>query len=307
MSLKHKNDVITFDVNETLYFEKGQEIDEMVSISLDPEIAIQSYDNYIQVRGLIILQGEYIKAEDRSDDGNTYNDAELTGYIEKVIDTEENQAQFSHRFPVEISVPPYRVENLEDVTVSIDSFDYELPNPGKLKIKSSIHINGIKADVAIEEKSNVEYDDVVGGSQERQEEISEAEVKETAQAPEVVEHVEEKIEMVEEIIQTADENHLEALEIKEKETNDIDIQLNENEEAGNEEVKDVLFLTELFGSEEEESHTKVRLYITQEEDTVESIAKRYELSALQLIKDNNLSGESIEEGQLLKLPAQTEK
>src|SRR5690606_19452538 len=119
--MKAKDDVIIFDVNETLYFERGQEIAEMVSISLDPDIAIQAYDQYIQVRGLIMLQGEYVKVENSQPEYQEFTE-ELTNYIEKVVDTEENQAQFSHRFPVEISVPSYRVENEADVTVTIDAF-----------------------------------------------------------------------------------------------------------------------------------------------------------------------------------------
>ena len=58
-------------------------------------------------------------------------------------------------------------------------------------------------------------------------------------------------------------------------------------------MKDVQFLTDLFGGSKEETQTTVTIYIIQEEDTVESIAKRFEIPALQLLKDNNLSGEDI--------------
>src|SRR5690625_3167167 len=92
------------------------------------------------------------------------------------------------------------------------------------------------------------------------------------------------------------------------EMNEIDIQLSESEEDdGDEEVKDVRFLTDLFGGEQEETYTKMKIYITQENDTIESIAKRYEMSTLQLIKDNQLTGEGLEEGQLLYIQVQTEK
>lgn len=348
--MKQNKDVITFEVNETLYFENGQEIAEMLSISLDPEIAIQTYDNYIQVRGLILLQGEYIKASEKSDQHtNSFLNDDLTGYIEKVIDTDDNEASFSHRFPVEITVPPYRVENLEDVTVTIDSFDYELPDQGKLKIKSTVHINGIKADASIvqqEEKvfdeneqkkqtkklqeikdleleqkmeeNKTEIDSVAvaetnemkekGKNDVKDKTIIETNVKETVKE-DVNEKVDDEIieEAVEEVTEEVEEvsrmehHHLEESN-DENETNEIDIQLNESEAEEDDEVKDVQFLTDLFGGEEEEQYSKMRIYITQEEDTIETIAKRYEISALQLIKDNNLAGDSIEEGQLLHLP-----
>lgn len=297
--LKQSNDVIVFEVNETLYFESGQEIAEMISISLDPEIGIQPFENYIQVYGLIVLQGEYLKVEENSNEQEQYND-DLTRYIEKVVDTEENKAKFSHRFPVEISVPPYRVENIEDVTVTIDSFDYEIPDEGKLVVKSSVHINGIKKDVAVQNKQDVQtefdYDDkkvskeMTHDDTTTQEEITD------------VEFVELNREVQEEYVQ---ENQVVRHEQVMTSSNEIDIQLNESEEEHEEEVKDVRFLTELFGGEEEETYATMRIYIAQEDDTIETIAKQYGVSALQLMQDNNLSGEDIEEGQLLQLPVKT--
>src|SRR5690625_2583098 len=144
--LQQNEDKIKFDLNETLYFESGQEIEEMVSISLDPDIAVQTYDSYIQIRGLIFLQGEYQKSDHVKLEEQAYNDVNFTKYIEKVVELDTDYARFSHRFPVEISVPTYRVDNLEDITVSVNSFDYELPDKNKLKLKAAIHINGINAD-----------------------------------------------------------------------------------------------------------------------------------------------------------------
>src|SRR5699024_8280883 len=58
--------------------------------------------------------------------------------------------------PVEISVPTYRVNNLEDVTVRIAFFDYELPEPGQFNLMSTIEIHGIN-DGDLEEERQ-EYD-----------------------------------------------------------------------------------------------------------------------------------------------------
>src|SRR5690625_172203 len=142
------NNQIEFDLNETLYFESGQEIAEMVSIFLDPDIAVQKYDSYVQIRGLIIVQGEYRRANLEGKAEEETHSTNLTRYIEKVIVSDYNQARFSHRFPVEISVPSHRVDNLNDITVTVDSFDYELPDQNQLKLIASVHIKGINADQA---------------------------------------------------------------------------------------------------------------------------------------------------------------
>jgi len=383
ITLKQKRDRIEFDLNETLYVENGQEIEEMIAISLDPDIAVQTYDSYIQVRGLIILQGEYKKANQESV-SNTLSTENVNGLIERVIESENNQVQFSHRFPVEISVPTNRVDNLEDITVTVDSFDYELPDELRLKINASVHINGIKTEVEDKQsqKKDVDFEveDKIGTdeiqSKQRtpkdfEEDVTKDEDSVTAFEPsnvtdkqeksvaaktedqiseetfkqekkidvegegqtveEMIENTAESEEVTHEQMQGEFETHtdkeLERIEQKETdpvsvedveqhegtakevaedqiiEQNEIDIQLNESaEDEDEDDVKDVLFLTDLFGGEEEDTYTKMRIYITQSDDTIESIAKRYEISTLQLIKDNDLNGTTLEEGQLLRIP-----
>lgn len=383
ITLKQKRDRIEFDLNETLYVENGQEIEEMIAISLDPDIAVQTYDSYIQVRGLIILQGEYKKANQESV-SNTLSTENVNGLIERVIESENNQVQFSHRFPVEISVPTNRVDNLEDITVTVDSFDYELPDELRLKINASVHINGIKTEVEDKQsqKKDVDFEveDKIGTdeiqSKQRtpkdfEEEVTKDEDSVTAFEPsnvtdkqeksvaaktedqiseetfkqekkidvegegqtveEMIENTAESEEVTHEQMQGEFETHTdkERERIEQKETdpvsvedverhegtakevaedqiieqNEIDIQLNESaEDEDEDDVKDVLFLTDLFGGEEEDTYTKMRIYITQSDDTIESIAKRYEISTLQLIKDNDLNGTTLEEGQLLRIP-----
>ena len=58
----------------------------------------------------------------------------------------------------------------------------------------------------------------------------------------------------------------------------------------------------LFASDKEEMQTTVTIYISQETDTIESIAKRFEIPTLRLIKDNDLAGDKISTGQLLYIP-----
>ncbi|KKE80513.1 hypothetical protein WH51_00640 [Bacilli bacterium VT-13-104] len=148
--------VFSFELNETLYFEKGQEIEELRGISLEPEITIQTNEDYISIRGVIELTGNYKKAttiEDRLEEFNH----EAKRYIESVADTDDENAEFSHRFPVEISVPTYRVGNLDDVMVSVQAFDYEIPKQTQLKMFSTIAIHGINQEAGI---SRVEDDSV---------------------------------------------------------------------------------------------------------------------------------------------------
>lgn len=144
--------VFRFELNESLYFESGQEVAEIIGISLDPEISMQTFHEYVSIRGVIELTGDYYKIQlsntlDNQPDG--MNDYHEKNFIEQVIDKTDTHAAFTHRFPVEISIPSYRVDDLENVTVQISSFDYEIPNHHQMKIMATIEIEGINEGVPV--------------------------------------------------------------------------------------------------------------------------------------------------------------
>lgn len=136
--------VFQFDLRESVYFEDHQQVSEITSISLEPEISIQTYGDYISIRGVIALNGQY-----RSVDNSVVEQLQPSfekhalRYIDSVEENENGFASFSHQFPVEISVPLYRIADLNDVAVDIDSFDYDLPDPAQLIVEAGIAIHGI--------------------------------------------------------------------------------------------------------------------------------------------------------------------
>lgn len=164
IDLSQDNAVFSFELNESLYFERGQEVAEILGISLDPEISIQPFNDYISIRGVIELTGEYQRAginTERSEDDSLFDvdDYSTRRYMEQVVDTDRGEATFSHRFPVEISVPTYRVNDLNDVTVSVDYFDYEIPDQSQIRLKSIIAIQGINDSAVTPEEQ--QYDEVI--------------------------------------------------------------------------------------------------------------------------------------------------
>lgn len=144
--MRNKDNVFSFELNESLHFEKGQEVSEMVSISLEPEISIQSFQDYVSIRGVIELEGEYVKKSDDSESIVTDKTDDIN-FIEKVAE-KDDYTIFSHRFPVEISVPVYRVHHMDDISVHIETFDYELPTGDQLILTSTIEILGIHSEEA---------------------------------------------------------------------------------------------------------------------------------------------------------------
>ena len=416
--LSNDESVFSFELNESLFFEKGQEVAEMRGISLDPEITIQTYNDYISIVGKIELQGEFEKIVSTEQEQITdFTDYQAKRYVEKVVDTVNNVAAFSHRFPVEISVPAYRVTDINDITVNIEAFDYEIPDPSQLKLYSTIEIQGINSEIeapfarkaekeleeeeALEEEASLDEDlneieDHEEEMQERetQEEDHELEVQEESREQDYELHAQEEsreqdhesreqeeIEGREEAVEVGDSFQFEMKEKQQKESADavellntdhppalpaemdtvveaeeeqdevdpdrwkyketktlaeffkklpsqepeedlseitdipsassspsVDVEATEQEEESSERVEGVTYLSDMFREPEERQYTKMKLCIVQDQDTIESIAERYHISALQLIKQNHLDEDyNIEEGQLLNIPMQKEK
>lgn len=418
-------DVFNFHLNESLYFEKGQEVLQMVGISLDPDISIQPYDDYVSIRGVMELKGEYEKDPfikqmeteplDLSDHARRY--------VEQIESTADNFAAFSHRFPVEISVPSYRIESIDDITVDVASFDYELPDANHLKLMSTISIYGIQnqdpepirdemwdeeenadevgdiselqvpdqfefaltADELNEQSESQDLPDrnasnaepevtvqhehqdqtdkpVESETFEKSDRPSEPETSESLDVPEseterenpekqeAAKESEEKerwhfkktqsfesffkkdgkndqveteeepsskeTENVEELAEeeafvgdteSADHGETTDIEATNMEINEGDVEETEEEDGENDKIN---FLSSFFRDEddlEENQSTQLRICIVQDQDTLESISERYDISKLQILKQNRLQDDQIQTGQLLSIPEGKQK
>jgi stage VI sporulation protein D len=132
---------LRFSVEESLWFRKGQEVEELISISLDPDITIQENDQYVTIRGSLDLSGEY-KCYQEQDDNQDEGLASQK-FVERVDEREEGTCEFSHRFPVDITIPNNRIQSVYDIDVLVDSFDYSLPERSCLKLSAELTISGL--------------------------------------------------------------------------------------------------------------------------------------------------------------------
>ncbi|MCL6574236.1 MAG: stage VI sporulation protein D [Bacillus sp. (in: Bacteria)] len=132
---------LRFSLEESLWFRKGQEVEELVSISLDPDITIQENDQYVTIRGSLELTGEYksYQASDVSEDEGFTSQK----FVERVAELEEGNCEFSHRFPVDITIPTNRIESIYDIDVLVESFDYSIPERSCLKLSAELTISGL--------------------------------------------------------------------------------------------------------------------------------------------------------------------
>lgn len=346
--LSNENDVFSFDLNESLYFEKGQEVSEMLGISLEPEISIQSFRDYVSIRGVIELQGEYrknVSQDEQVEEPLDIHENHSWRYLERIEDKDNQHAVFSHRFPVEISVPSYRVTNMDDISVSIETFDYELPADNQLILTSTVEIYGIseeeRSQEAIAEK---DAEEMIRNISEDEEKSFEFEFKKepsserllAVESENVADQPATQIEQREEVHETSEiteeetdeddrwkynktqsvadflkTDHDEVISSEEAEvTDEIEVSESdhETEASVNEEERETNYLEGLFNRHEsEEEYVQMRIYIVQEADTLEIISERYEVPELQLLKQNRLEDDHLSEGQLLSIPFKSEE
>lgn len=161
---------LRFSIEESIWFQRGQEVSQLLSISLDPNISIQEDEQYVSIRGALILTGEYKNVQSDTEERSL---REYTNgkQVHEVLLREDGMSEFQHQFPLDITIPKNRIQNLEDVYVSIDMFDYDFPSENNLNLTADLSITGLYG----EQQSVARLED------EEQEEITEVHQEETEQ------------------------------------------------------------------------------------------------------------------------------
>ncbi|WP_017551079.1 LysM peptidoglycan-binding domain-containing protein [Heyndrickxia faecalis] len=133
---------IRFSLEELIWFKKGQEVEELLSISLDPHITIQELKQYVVIKGNLYLAGEYIGCGEEEGE-----DVLFRKYVQAVQYREEDGIfEFYQSFPVDVTIPKTRIADIEELDVNIEGFDYQFHGTDCLKINADIAIEGILQD-----------------------------------------------------------------------------------------------------------------------------------------------------------------
>lgn len=137
---------LSFELNESLFFRQGEEVAEMIGISMEPLITIHPDSEYVQLRGVLQLEGEYRKDAHGHADYMPLEDQERHAdrHVETVQEISDQLLSFSHRFPIEIAIPAERVPDLEDIKVRVESFDYVFPANDQLRVNAQVQVYGIE-------------------------------------------------------------------------------------------------------------------------------------------------------------------
>ncbi|WP_404443419.1 stage VI sporulation protein D [Bacillus sp. RC252] len=312
---------LRFSLKESVWFQKGQEVEELLSISLDPDVEIEELDHEVIVRGQLDLTGEYVARQDDS----AYSLRELSPA--KAIDYVETRGdgvnELVHSFPLEISIPRNRVKVIEELYVSIEEFDYELKENGCLQLLADISITGLCDEERTEdEEEEMVYAELEADSAEEDESrpVLHEEVPVYKESDGWEDYAFEPFQLEERKEQEIEEEALEEHELVEREeeqekTPQFELfgrknfkkekakkQEEPEEEAYSQRDENALYLTKLFTKEPEEEFTKLRMYFVQEGDTIESVAERYETTVQSLYRVNQSEDIYLTTGQIIYIP-----
>ncbi|QWU47058.1 MULTISPECIES: stage VI sporulation protein D [Bacillus] len=317
---------LRFSLKESVWFQKGQEVEELLSISLDPDVEIEELDHEVIVRGQLDLTGEYVARQDDS----AYSLRELSPAkaIDYVETREDGVNELVHSFPLEISIPRNRVKVIEELYVSIEEFDYELKENGCLQLLADISITGLCDEERTEdEEEETVYAELEGDSAEENENrpTQYEEVPAYKESDGWEDYAFEPFQLEERKEQEIEEEELEEHEFagreEEKETTPqfelfgrknfkkekAKKQEEPEEEAYSQRDENALYLTKLFTKEPEEEFTKLRMYFVQEGDTIESVAERYETTIQNLYRVNQSEDIYLTTGQIIYIPVSKAK
>ena len=318
---------LRFSLKESVWFQKGQEVEELLSISLDPDVEIEELDHEVIVRGQLDLTGEYVARQD--DSAYSLRDLSPAKSIDYVETREDGVNELVHSFPLEISIPRNRVKVIEELYVSIEEFDYELKENGCLQLLADISITGLCDEERIEdeeEEKETAYAELEVDSAQEDENRPTPQVEEPAykESDEWEDYAFEPFQLEERKEQEVEEEEIEEHEFVEREeeketTPQFELfgrkdfkkekakKQEEQEEEYSQRDENALYLTKLFTKEPEEEFTKLRMYFVQEGDTIESVAERYETSVQNLYRVNQTEDIYLTTGQIIYIPVSRAK
>ncbi|WAA11594.1 LysM peptidoglycan-binding domain-containing protein [Fervidibacillus halotolerans] len=133
---------LKFSLEETVWFRKGDEIQELINLSLEPNVTIQELNHFITIQGSLDLHGEYKSAEPSDEQDETLS---FTGQkFANVLETrDEGICEFSYHFPVDITIPKTRVKNIDEIDLLIDMFDYRIVENNCLQVSTDLLVTGV--------------------------------------------------------------------------------------------------------------------------------------------------------------------
>lgn len=294
----------SFEISEILYLHETHALEEMIELSLEPNVNLTKQNEEVNLKGSLRLLGKYIKSnEELTLDPMEVNLNDSRKLLEEVNELADH-SEFTHDFPVNIFVPAYRLKDGAKTDVSIAAFDYEVINPVTLRFIATVEISGFLPEEKVREVDGEKVEEIETPVEslpqeeilveESRQEIIQDTSQETDSKNEEIKPEPEKIKKPEKKKQVRKDKNKESTATVEQSDKEPSEEINETESDRN----DLNYLTNMFDNNEGKQ-AKLQICIVQEQDTLDSISERFSIKKSQLMKQNNLDDETIQSGEIL--------
>ncbi|MBM7838564.1 stage VI sporulation protein D [Alkalihalobacillus xiaoxiensis] len=148
---QEQSSTLTFSIEDSVWLNKGQQIDEIIGMSLTPEIYVKQVGEHVTIKGGLRFVGEYKmdqgeveEAETEASSFSELSDFRQSGEI--TADADTGVGEIEHLFPIDITIPMARIQHVDDIYVQVASFDYDLPEKSCIQLTADVSISGMKTE-----------------------------------------------------------------------------------------------------------------------------------------------------------------
>ncbi|GAA0355216.1 LysM peptidoglycan-binding domain-containing protein [Bacillus horti] len=148
---QHQSGPLNFQLNESVWLDHHSRSADITALSLEPVIEIEEDHGFVSIKGYLELSGRFDTDEEGEDTPLDLESSSLAEQMQyepfrveqKEVYQKELKGKIEQRFPVDITIPASKVQDLEQVFVNIDQFDYSIVDQHRLNIEANVTILGV--------------------------------------------------------------------------------------------------------------------------------------------------------------------
>jgi stage VI sporulation protein D len=161
---KEKYSPIKFQLEESIWLDHHANDAEIISLELEPQIEVEEERNFITITGSLALTGRFAASEEEGEESLDLESSSLAEQLhfqplrvdQREIVEEDFRGKIEKRFPIDVTIPANKIDDIEDVFVQIEQFDYNVTNGHRLNIQADVTISGIRNEARVEQSEQIE-------------------------------------------------------------------------------------------------------------------------------------------------------
>ncbi|MGD9677353.1 MAG: LysM peptidoglycan-binding domain-containing protein [Vulcanibacillus sp.] len=287
---------VKFEIHEKVKLSNEElSFNNLTSLDLQPIVKVYDNKKEVEITGYLVLSGEFIVKNQYLEDQLDQFDAL---HYDTLLSNEYKVDSFQQQIPLTIQVDNKRVEEINSIIVKVEEFDYEIISDQEIELTAQVKLIGVKPEDEIIDEPLTKSKLGITTKVDINSPINLSPIytllrKEQNEA-------EEKLVLTDifedDLTGKAETEKAETLEAE-----ILDIEDDTAKVTSSAQVNKSNILYGLLHGDEIQSY-KMKIYITQKDDTIQKIAEKYGLRSEDIISNNNITKNELQPGQLLYLP-----